>query len=65
MYQWNAGFSIELVASVGKKKRLSWTKFENLKPFCIAEGTLVCTKRLHDIERVTLPELLTSDHTPL
>ena len=57
--------SIELVAGIDKKMRMSSSKLEDLKPFCIAAGTLVCTKRLDNTERVTLPEFLTSDHTPL
>ena len=57
--------SIELSAGVDKKMGMGSTELEDLKPFCIAEGTLVCAKCLDDAERVALPESLASYHTPL
>ena len=57
--------SIELSAGVDKKMGMGSTELEDLKAFCVAEDTLVCTKRLDDTEGITLPEALTLDHTPL
>ena len=56
---------IELLAGVDKKMGMGSTELEDRKALCIAESTLVCTKRLDDTERITLPEALTLDHTPL
>ena len=46
--------SIELSAGVDKKMGMGSTGLEDLQPFCIAEGTLVCAKCLDDAERVAL-----------
>ena len=57
--------SIELSAGVDKKMGMGSTELEDLKAFCVAQGTLVCTKRLDGTERIILPETLTLYHTPL